>query len=96
MLLFKRSHVHEFLQIPQKKEYINFILITLKIHHEDDEIRNSWLSALPNASLEELKHQKAIFLCKQHFDSNCEWVKTQGGSRPNEPSSVLMDYQNHV
>lgn len=49
---------------------------------EDIEIRNSWLSALPNANLEELKRRKGIFLCKKHFNSNCEWLKTRGGKSP--------------
>ena len=38
VLLFKRSHAHEFLQNRQKKQYINFILTTLKIYHEDVEV----------------------------------------------------------
>ena len=56
---------------------------------EDVEIKTSWISALPNANSEELKGRKSIFICKRHFDPDCEWVKTQAGSRPNEPPCIF-------
>ena len=42
---------------------------------------------MPNANPDKLKLRKALFICK--LFPNCKWIKTQGGSRPDEPPSIF-------
>ena len=53
---------------------------------DDPEIRRQWLDSLPNerSSLEKLKE---IWVCRKHFD--CEFIKSQGGSRPTHPPTLF-------
>ena len=49
---------------------------------------DDWIKAMPNTP-ESLMKLKEVWICKKHFDPNCEWKTIKGGKLPSMPPSIF-------
>ena len=47
-----------------------------------------WVRTMPN-SRESLTELKEIWICRKHFDPNCDWKVVRGGKQQNVPLSIF-------
>ena len=55
---------------------------------DNENEKDDWIKAMPNTR-ESLMKLKEVWICKKHFDPNCEWKTIKGGKRPSVPPSIF-------